>query len=101
MFPIKIILGDFDRTIYLELAKLPHGNVISYAELSNRAFGNSNKARAVGCSMSRNPFMVVVPCHRVVKSSGQLGAYSGFGGQETKKLLLDFEQKGHIRSPYF
>lgn len=82
--------------MYRALVKVPHGEVISYANLSKNAFGSSNKARAVGSSMARNPFMIVVPCHRVVKSSGELGAYSGYGGPSTKQKLLDFEREFHI-----
>lgn len=84
--------GDFDRKVYQELVRVPRGEVVTYSKLSESAFGLSNKARAVGSSMARNPFMIVVPCHRVVKSSGELGAYSGYGGPSTKKRLLDFER---------
>lgn len=89
-------ISDFDRTVYEELAKLPHGEVISYSELSQKAFGTTNKARAVGSSMARNPFMIVIPCHRVIKSTGKLGAYSGCGGTKTKEWLLGFEQQQKV-----
>ena len=89
-------ISDFDRTVYKELAKLPYGKVMSYSELSQKAFGTTNKARAVGSSMARNPFMIVIPCHRVIKSTGQLGAYSGCGGSKTKEWLLGFEQQQKV-----
>lgn len=90
---LKSFVGDFDRAVYMELLEVPPGEVISYSKLSKRTFGEDSKAaRAVGAAMARNPFMIVVPCHRVVKSSGELGAYSGLGGTQTKKWLLEFER---------
>ena len=66
------------------------GETITYGELANMA-GNPKGARAVGMAMKSNPISVIVPCHRVVKSGGDLGNYSSYNGVATKKWLLQHE----------
>ena len=66
------------------------GETVTYGELANMA-GNPNGARAVGMAMKSNPISIIVPCHRVVKSGGDLGNYSSFNGVATKKWLLQHE----------
>ena len=65
-----------------------HGRAASYGELA-RLHGSS--ARAVGQACARNPFPLVVPCHRVLATGGVLGPYSAGDGPTTKRWLLDFE----------
>ncbi len=72
------------------LIAVPFGQTISYGELS-RALGSS--ARAIGQLCARNPFPLVVPCHRVLNQGGGLGAYSAGQGPVTKSWLLDHERR--------
>ncbi|WP_294256929.1 methylated-DNA--[protein]-cysteine S-methyltransferase [uncultured Sphingomonas sp.] len=73
-----------------ELIAVPFGRTISYGDLS-RALGSS--ARAIGQLCARNPFPLVVPCHRVLNQGGGLGAYSAGQGPTTKSWLLDHERR--------
>jgi len=80
--------SGFRSRVLHELVQVPYGEVVSYTELATRA-GNPNAARAVGSAMAANPWPIVVPCHRVVRSGGVLGQYGG--GSETKARLLALE----------
>ena len=66
------------------------GETVTYGELAKMA-GNPKAARAVGMAMKSNPISIIVPCHRVVKSGGEIGNYSSFNGVDTKKWLLQHE----------
>ena len=68
------------------------GEHLSYKQLAEMV-GNPKAARGVGQAMRKNPFPLVVPCHRVVRSDGDLGNYSMLDGAKTKKWLLDHEKK--------
>jgi methylated-DNA-[protein]-cysteine S-methyltransferase len=78
---------EFDRQVWRELRRIPYGSTRSYGEIARR-LGNPGLARAVGGANGRNPLPVIVPCHRVLASTG-LGGYSG--GLETKRQLLLLE----------
>ncbi len=85
-------ISDFSRDVYKELAKVPRGQVITYGDLAERA-GHPGAARAVGRAMNSNPFLLLVPCHRVV-ARGSKGGYAmgGFAiGTEIKRILLSLE----------
>ena len=69
---------------------IPYGETISYGELA-RMIGSS--ARAIGQACARNPFPIVVPCHRVLDAGGSLGQYSAGAGPTTKSWLLDHERR--------
>ena len=69
---------------------IDYGDTMSYGALS-RQLGSS--PRAMGQACARNPFPIVVPCHRVLNADGSLGAYSGGDGPATKQWLLDHEQR--------
>jgi methylated-DNA-[protein]-cysteine S-methyltransferase len=89
-------LRGFPRKVLQELASIPYGETITYGKLAARA-GSGKAARAVGAAMSRNPWPVIVPCHRVV---GEGGAMVGFGrGIAAKKILLAFEEKNLAAVP--
>ena len=81
-------LTDFTLRVLGELAKVPYGHTETYAELAARA-GNARASRAVGMVMNRNPIPIVLPCHRIVGSSGSLVGYGG--GLERKEQLLRLE----------
>ena len=78
----------FQVRVWSALAAIPHGTTISYGEQARR-LGVPKASRAVGAANARNPVSIVVPCHRVVGTSGALTGYGG--GLERKKWLLDFE----------
>lgn len=80
----------FHRKVYTALCEIPAGKTITYAELARRA-GSPGAARAVGQAMAKNPFPIIIPCHRVVAGNGKLGGYSGRGGVATKRALLELE----------
>ena len=78
----------FQMRVWSELMKIPYGNVRSYKWLARMA-GNPKAAQAVGGALNKNRVPVIIPCHRVVESSGALG---GFGcGLEIKRILLELE----------
>jgi methylated-DNA-[protein]-cysteine S-methyltransferase len=81
----------FHRRAYDALRAVPAGATVTYGELA-RAAGSPRSARAVGQAMAKNPFPIVVPCHRVVTSAGSPGGFSAFGGAKTKLLLLARER---------
>ncbi len=79
----------FRRSVLLAAARIPHGEVRPYAWLAIRV-GRPGATRAVGSAMSTNPVPLIIPCHRVVRSDGHLGAYS-LGDPENKRTLLATE----------
>lgn len=79
---------DFQRDVYDELVKVPHGRVTTYGELA-KAVGRAELARAVGQAVGANPIPIVIPCHRVVAADGRLGGFSG--GLTVKVALLGVE----------
>lgn len=78
----------WQRRVWDELARIPYGEVISYAELARRT-GNPTAVRAAGAANGRNPVSIVIPCHRVIGADGRLTGYSG--GLDAKRWLLDHE----------
>ena len=77
-----------NKKIYKKLLQVPPGKITTYGELS-RAVGFENGQRAIGQIMKKNPFPVIVPCHRVVISDGTVGGYAY--GSERKKHMLSKE----------
>ena len=78
----------FRGLVLRELAKVPYGRTTTYAELA-RAVGNPKAVRAVGSACATNPLPLLIPCHRVLRSDGQLGGYRG--GVQAKRYLLELE----------
>lgn len=81
----------FDRSVYQALRSIPPGTTITYGVLAEQA-GASGAARAVGAAMGRNPIPIIIPCHRVLASSGRSGGFSAPGGVATKLRILRIEQ---------
>jgi methylated-DNA-[protein]-cysteine S-methyltransferase len=79
---------DFQRRVWAELSRIPHGRTITYGELADRV---GSAPRAVGGACGKNPIPVIIPCHRVLAAGGGLGGYSGIDGIETKQFLLKHE----------
>lgn len=86
----------FQKRVWRELTRIPYGVTISYGELARRV-GNPNAARAVGAANGRNPLPVIVPCHRVIGSSGRLTGFGG--GLDAKRTLLELEARGALLFP--
>jgi methylated-DNA-[protein]-cysteine S-methyltransferase len=83
-------LGDFDRAVYAATRTIGPGATASYGEIA-RAVGERGDARAVGGALGRNPFPIVVPCHRVLAADGSLHGFSAPGGIATKRRMLAIE----------
>ena len=90
-FPLDIPQGSaFRESVYRVVAAIPWGMVKTYAEVAAAA-GSLRAFRAVGGAMARNPVPVVIPCHRVVGSSGAMTGFSAPGGIVSKEWLLSLE----------
>ena len=74
--------------VYKKLLQVPEGKITTYGDLA-KAVGITNGQRAIGSIMKKNPFPVIVPCHRVIKSDGTVGGYAY--GTERKKYMLSKE----------
>jgi len=84
--------SKFEKDVYETLMNyVPYGKTVSYKELATLA-DHPNAYRAVGTAMAKNRFVIVIPCHRVIKEDGSLGHYSSPYGTKTKELLLNFEK---------
>lgn len=83
-------LSSAEARIYTALRGVARGETVTYAELAVLA-GIKDGARAVGVAMARNPWPVIVPCHRVLAAGGALGGFSAPGGVTTKRRLLTME----------
>jgi len=79
---------EFQRRVWREIAKVGYGETITYAELARRC-GAAGSARAAGAATGRNPLAIVVPCHRVLGSSGALTGYAGGVGRKARLLGLE------------
>ena len=83
---------EFQIKVWKEISKIPYGETRTYKDLAV-AIGRPNSSRAVANACGKNPYAPTIPCHRVVRSDGKLGGYSGDGGIATKKRLLEEEKK--------
>ena len=79
---------DFQQTVWSELLNIPYGEVRSYKEIA-LSIGYKKSVRAVGNANNKNPIPIIIPCHRVIASDGEISGY--IGGSELKKRLLDIE----------
>ncbi len=86
----------WQRAVWAALLDVPYGGTITYAELALRA-GRPGAARAAGAANGRNPISVLIPCHRVVGTSGALTGYAG--GVDAKGRLLALERASRSRAP--
>ena len=88
--PLDLQGTPFERGVLEQLRKVPPGEVVTYGEIARR-LGKPRAGRAVGSACAKNPFTILVPCHRVVPSSGGVGNYTSDGGPEAKVKLLESE----------
>lgn len=89
---MRLVRG-FRRTVLGHLLEIPYGQTESYAEVA-AAVGNPKAVRAAGTACATNPLPLVIPCHRVVRSDGNIGNYGG--GSDAKRLLLDLEGERRV-----
>ena len=88
---MKIKATKFQLKVWKEILKIPKGKVTTYKNIAKK-IGFPNSSRAVANACGKNPFAPNIPCHRVIRSDGKLGGYSGKGGLYKKKLLLKKEK---------
>ena len=81
---------DFDRRVYAATRAIRPGQTLTYGDIATR-LGDPDLSRAVGQALGRNPFAIIVPCHRVLAAGGKPGGFSAIGGVETKRRLLEIE----------
>jgi methylated-DNA-[protein]-cysteine S-methyltransferase len=88
----------FQRLVWQELSAIPYGTIASYGAIAQRIGLASGAARAIGSANGKNPISIIVPCHRVISSTGDLTGYAG--GIERKQALLAMERRGlpHVTS---
>ena len=87
---MMLIGTEFQLKVWAYLRKIPYGTVKTYSEVA-KAIGRPHAARAVANAIGKNPYAPKIPCHRVIRSDGSLGGYSGKGGVKTKRFLLKKE----------
>ena len=81
---------NFQKNVWKQLSLIPYGKTVAYKDIAQR-IKNPKAVRAVGTANGRNPFAIIIPCHRVIAADGTLGGYGG--GITTKQKLLALEQK--------
>ena len=97
-FPFQLVGTEFQKQVWAELIKIPYGKTITYLELANR-LENPQAIRAVATANGANALAIVIPCHRVIGSNGQLVGYAG--GLFIKKRLLELENNSMITQTLF
>lgn len=96
--PIQPKGTDFQKAVWLHAAKIPYGITLTYGDLAKSLAKSMNKkvisAQAVGTALSKNPILIVIPCHRVIGAKNNLSGYSA--GLDIKSKLLEFEQRSLV-----
>jgi len=91
----KLDCTPFQREVYSQLMKVKYGQTISYEELGKHVAFAMNKtnmsSQAIGTALAKNSLPLIIPCHRVINKSGELGNYTP--GKDIKKVLLDLEKE--------
>ena len=94
--PIKLVGTPFQQAVWNELLKIPYGETQSYHELAT-SLGDTKAIRAVAAANGANTIAMVIPCHRIIGSNGELTGYAG--GLEAKRFLLELEQGDSPHQP--
>lgn len=92
--PIKLNGTDFQNKVYDYIRETSYGSTISYGDIAI-AIGSPRAYRAVGNALNKNPILIVIPCHRVVKSDGKIGGFRE--GLKNKNFLLELERKNNAK----
>ena len=87
---MKLIGTEFQLKVWAYLRKIPRRSVRTYSQVA-KDIGKPLAIRAVANAIGKNPYAPKIPCHRVIRSDGSLGGYSGKGGVKTKRFLLKKE----------
>lgn len=87
---MKLNGTEFQNLVLKEISRIPYGQTKSYKDIAVR-IGHPNSSRAVANACGKNPYPIIIPCHRVISSNGKLGGYSGPGGISEKRRLLKNE----------
>ena len=87
---MKLIGTEFQLKVWTYLRKIPRGSVKTYSQVA-KDIGKPLAVRAVANAIGKNPYAPKIPCHRVIRSDGSLGGYSGKGGVKKKRFLLKKE----------
>jgi methylated-DNA-[protein]-cysteine S-methyltransferase len=90
------ITNQLELKVIDALREIPYGETVTYKQLAEN-IGKPKAIRAVASAVAKNPFLIVVPCHRVVKANGEIGEYRG--DTDTKKALLEFEKTPLEKQP--
>jgi len=93
--PVKVKGAEFDRRVWHLIADVPYGETTTYGDLA-RELAAGTDPRDVGAAVGRNPLCIVIPCHRVIGSTGKLTGYAG--GLDRKRTLLEIEHARVLRS---
>ena len=81
----------FNARVYTALREVGWGQTTTYGALA-KSLGDPHAARAIGAAMGKNPWPLLVPCHRVLAASGKIGGFSAYGGRATKRHMLQLER---------
>ena len=87
---MKLVGTEFQLKVWVYLRKIPRGSVKTYSQVA-KGIGKPLAVRAVANAIGKNPYAPKIPCHRVIRSNGSLGGYSGKGGLKIKRFLLKKE----------
>ena len=87
---MKLVGTAFQLKVWTYLKKIPRGSVKTYSQVA-KAIRRPLAVRAVANAIGKNPYAPKIPCHRVIRSDGSIGGYSGKGGVKTKRFLLQKE----------
>ncbi|MBY0533908.1 MAG: methylated-DNA--[protein]-cysteine S-methyltransferase [Rickettsiaceae bacterium] len=91
--PLQLLGSTFQEIVWEELMRIPYGQTRSYSDQA-KAIGKQKAYRAVANANGANKLAIIIPCHRIINSNGDLGGYGG--GVNRKKWLIDFEKKNHF-----
>ena len=80
---------EFQKCVWQELIKIPYGETRTYKEIAKK-INNPKALRAVGTAIGKNPFFIIIPCHRVIRSDGKMGGFAY--GLDVKEKLLELEK---------
>ena len=86
----KLVGTEFQINVWEEIKKIPKGETRTYKDIA-LALKKPKSSRAVANACGKNPLLIEIPCHRVIRSDGKLGGYSGKGGMNQKRKLLKKE----------
>ncbi|EEI24313.1 methylated-DNA--[protein]-cysteine S-methyltransferase, partial [Lentilactobacillus hilgardii] len=99
-FDIPLDFSEIHNELELQvldaLRQIPYGETVTYKQLAE-TIGRPRAIRAVASAVAKNPFLIVIPCHRVIRSNGEIGEYRG--GADAKESLLKFEKEPFTKEP--